>query len=69
MRRLAGLLLGGIGGYVLGALAGYALVSRNSPNAHDRPVEAAMVGAFVSGPLGAIVVGVAGFVLGGRRRG
>lgn len=59
--------LGTIGGYVLGAVAGYLLVSRSS-NSHDGPVEAAMTGAFVSGPLGAVVGGVAGFLL-GRRRG
>ena len=58
MRRLAFSLLGGILGYGLGACAGYALAARASSNTHDRPVEAAMTGAFVTGPLGAIVGGV-----------
>ena len=67
MRRLVFSLIGTIGGYVLGAVAGYALVSRASSNAHDRPVEAAMTGAFVTGPLGAVVCGVTGFLMGRRR--
>lgn len=67
MRRFAFCFLGTIGGYVLGAVAGYLLFSRSS-NTHDRPIEAAMTGAFVAGPLGAVVGGVAGF-LHGRRRG
>lgn len=37
-------------------------------NTHDRPIEAAMTGAIVAGPLGAVVGGVALFPL-GRRRG
>jgi len=67
MRRFAFSLLGTISGYVIGAVAGYWLVSRASGNSHDRPVEAAMTGAFVSGPLGAVVGGVAGILLGKRR--
>jgi hypothetical protein len=67
MRRFAFCFLGTIGGYVFGAVAGYSLVSWSS-NTHDRPIEAAMTGAFVAGPLGAVVGGVAGFLL-GRRRG
>lgn len=66
MRRFAFSLLGTVGGYILGA--GYMLVTQTSSNTHDNPVEAAMTGAFVSGPFGAIVGGVTGFVL-GRRRG
>jgi hypothetical protein len=67
MRRLVFSLIGTIGGCVLGAVVGYALVSRASSNTHDRPVEAAMTGAFVTGPLGAVVCGVTGFLLGRRR--
>ncbi|WZO97054.1 hypothetical protein EP7_004071 [Isosphaeraceae bacterium EP7] len=68
MRRIGFSLLGTIGGYILGAVAGYVLISRASGNTHDSPVEAAMTGAFVTAPLGVIVGGVAGFLL-GRRRG
>jgi len=67
MRRLAFSFLGTIGGYLLGAVAGYVLVSQISSNTHDRPVEAGMTGAFVTGPLGAIACGIVGFLLGGRR--
>ncbi|MHC5540225.1 hypothetical protein ACYOEI_18555 [Singulisphaera rosea] len=67
MRRLAFSLLGTVGGYLLGAVAGYFLVTQASSNTHDKPVEAAMTGAFVTGPLGAIVCGILGFLLGGRR--
>ena len=39
-----------IAGYVIGAVGGYALVSATTSNAHDPSVEAAMTGAFVTGP-------------------
>jgi hypothetical protein len=67
MKRTIFCLLGTIFGYVIGAGFGYALVGQTSGNKHDRPVEAAMTGVFVSGPLGAIVGGIAGFRLGRRR--
>lgn len=68
MKRLAYSLLGMIGGYMAGAVGGYFLVMQASSNSHDKPVEAGMTGAFVTGPLGATVCGVIGFLL-GRRRG
>ena len=68
MRHTAFCLLGVVCSYVLAAVAGHALVNRASLNTHDRSVEAAMTGAFVSGPLGAILGGVTGFLLGGRAR-
>lgn len=43
-----------IGGYIAGAIIGYAAIQLFSSNSHDRAVEAAMTGAFVSGPLAAI---------------
>jgi len=67
MRRFAFGLLGTIGGYVLGALTGYWLVTRTSGNSHDRPVEAAMTSAFVTGPLCAVVGGFVSILLDGRR--
>jgi hypothetical protein len=66
MKRLAFGLLGLICGYILGAVAGYAIVTRASANTHDKTIEAAMTGAFVSGPLGAITGAVAGLLLGRR---
>lgn len=69
MRRLAFCFLGMLIGYGLGGAVGYALVSRASSNIHDRPVEAAITGAFVTGPIAAIVGGAVGFLCGGRRRG
>ena len=68
MRRFAFSLLGTICGYLLAALAGYAAVIRGSTNTHDRPIEAAMTGAFVTGPLGAILGGVAALLAGKSRR-
>jgi hypothetical protein len=67
MRRLVIGLLCAVAGYLLGAFVGYWAITWLSTNAHDRSVEAAMTGAFVCGPLGAVVAFFAGFVLGRRR--
>ena len=62
-------LLTALPSYVGGALLGVGLVQVFSDNSHDRGLEAAMTGAFVAGPLAALV----GFVVGAgwyrRRRG
>jgi divalent metal cation (Fe/Co/Zn/Cd) transporter len=42
-------------GYLVGAVGGYAAVQSLSSNTHDRAVEAAMTGAFVTGPLIAVL--------------
>jgi len=55
IKRIVLGLIGGVVGYVLGAVSGGFLVSVFSPNTHDRSVEAAMTGAFVFGPLLAVV--------------
>jgi hypothetical protein len=47
-------------GYALGAFGGGLLVSVLSSNTHDRSVEAAMTGAFVLGPLAAVVGALVG---------
>ena len=60
-KRLAVGLLCGVLGYLIGAVGGGLLVSLLSSNTHDRSVEAAMTGAFVFGPLLAIVGFVTGF--------
>ena len=54
-KRIAITLLGGLVGYAVGAFGGGYLVSLLSSNSHDRSVEAAMTGAFVLGPLAALV--------------
>jgi hypothetical protein len=67
MRRLVIGLLCAVAGYLLGAFVGYWVITWLSSNAHDRSVEAAMTGAFVCGPLGALIAFFAGFVLARRR--
>jgi hypothetical protein len=47
-------LVGGVLGYLVGAVGGGILLSLLSSNTHDRSVEAAMTGAFVFGPIGAV---------------
>jgi hypothetical protein len=65
-KRIAMGFLGGLLGYLLGAFSGGFLVSALSTNTHDRSVEAAMTGAFVLGPLVAVVGAVAGVWWSGR---
>lgn len=52
-----------IAGYVIGAFGGGYLVSQVSTNSHDGNVEAAMTGAFVTGPLVAIISLIVGLIL------
>lgn len=42
-------------GYLVGAFGGGYLVSLLSANVHDKSLEAAMTGAFVTGPIGAVI--------------
>lgn len=55
MRMLMFALAGLVTGYLLGAFGGGVLIDALSANMHDKSVEAAMTGAFVTGPLGAVV--------------
>ena len=55
-------LLWAIPGYLAGAFGGGYLITLLSSNNHDRSVEAAMTGAFVLGPLGALIAFVIGAV-------
>jgi hypothetical protein len=55
LRKLLIALAGLVIGYLVGAFGGGLLVDVLSANTHDRAVEAAMTGAFMTGPLGAIV--------------
>ncbi len=60
MVRTLGVFGGLVGGYLVGAIVGWLLVEAFSGNIHDKSLEAAMTGAFVTGPL----VGVIGAVIG-----
>lgn len=42
-------------GYLVGAVLGYFAIQQLSANTHDRGVEASMTGAFVTGPLLAVI--------------
>lgn len=53
-------------GYVAVALLGYVLIGQFSTNVHDRQLEAAMTAAFVTGPLGAVIGFIVGFMRGGQ---
>jgi len=55
MRIVIGVLLLLVG-YLVGAVGGYALLLTSTGNTHDAPVEAAMTGAFVTGPGVALLV-------------
>jgi hypothetical protein len=65
MKRFGIGLLYGIGGYCVSAVAGYFLVLQLSSNSHDRDLEAAMTGAFVFGPIAAIIAFVVGAIRSG----
>jgi hypothetical protein len=62
MQRFGLALVFAVGGYILAAGLGYFLIRQFSANVHDRDLEAAMTGAFVAGPIGAMVAFVIGFV-------
>lgn len=64
MRRVLYGFLYAVPAYLLGAFGGGYAMSLLSSNQHDRSVEAAMTGAFVLGPLAALIGFVVGFVRG-----
>ncbi|HEY1913401.1 MAG TPA: hypothetical protein VGG73_20915 [Vicinamibacterales bacterium] len=68
MRRFAFGLLGTILGYLIGAFGGGFAITMLSSNQHDRSVEAVMTGAFVIGPLGALIGLVTGVMSGAPRK-
>ena len=68
LRRLGIGFVSAIAGYIAGAVLGYFLVDGFSSNQHDRSVEAAMTGAFATGPLCALIGFITGFVRGARPR-
>jgi divalent metal cation (Fe/Co/Zn/Cd) transporter len=52
-------ILAAVVGYLVGLFGGMVLIEAVSSNTHDQSVEAAMTGAFVFGPLAAILAVVA----------
>lgn len=64
MKRFVRGLLYAVAGYVAGAIAGYGLILLLPANSHDRAVEASMTGAFMSGPLCAVVAFIIGVARG-----
>jgi hypothetical protein len=55
MKTFGFALLAAIGGYCVGLFGGMGLIELFSANQHDKSMEAAMTGAFVIGPLMAIL--------------
>jgi hypothetical protein len=66
-RRVGIAVLWALGGYCLGAFVGGLLVAALSSNHFDRQMEVVMTGAFVTGPIGALVAFISGFSWAGRR--
>ena len=62
LRRLLIGFLWAVPGYLVGAFGGGFLLSVMSSNEHDLSVEAAMTGAFVFGPLAALIAFIVGAV-------
>ena len=62
LKRAALSLVLGAMGYVVGLFGGIGLVDLLSSNQQDRSIEAAMTGAFVIGPLTALLFAVVSFV-------
>jgi hypothetical protein len=62
LRSLAFGFAWGLAGYLIGAFGGGWLVTKLSSNMHDRSTEAAMTGAFVYGPVLALIAFIAGYV-------
>lgn len=62
MRTLGFCLTGLIAGYIVGALLGAGVIEMLSSNTHDKSVEAAMTGAFLTGPIGAALGAIAAWM-------
>ena len=62
MRKLLYCFAGLIGGYVIGAGLGAAAIQLFSGNTHDKSMEMAMTSAFVTGPIGAVIGAVVGWM-------
>jgi hypothetical protein len=64
MRKFLLCLAGLVAGYIIGAGLGAAAIEYFSGNTHDRSVEMAMTAAFVTGPIGAVIGLVVGWIRG-----
>lgn len=62
MRTAAFCLIGLVAGYVIGAGLGAAAIQLLSANTHDKSIEMAMTSAFVTGPIGATIGIVVGWL-------
>jgi len=62
LKRVALSIAVGLLGYAVGLFGGLGLVLLLSSNQHDRSLEAAMTGAFVVGPLTALLFAAVSFV-------
>lgn len=62
VKRVLVALVYGVAGYLIGAFGGGYLIDASTSNTHDGSVEAAMTGAFVTGPLLGLVALIVGFV-------
>ena len=62
MRKVLLSLLGLAAGYIIGAALGAAAIQLFSSNTHDKSVELAMTAAFVTGPIGAVIGLIAGWI-------
>ena len=60
MSRTLLVLSGLLAGYALGALVGAGLIEVLSTYRHDKSLGAVMTGAFVTGPIGALLGAIAG---------
>jgi Na+/proline symporter len=60
--------LAAIGGYLMGLFGGMLAIETFSSNRHDKSLEAAMTGAFVFGPLMAVVAVMATVIFRSRHR-
>ena len=67
MKTFGLVVLAAIGGYLVGLFGGMGLIEFFSSNQHDRSMEAAMTGAFVVGPLLAVLAVVVVLVFRARR--
>jgi hypothetical protein len=68
VKRVAIAAIWAVGGYLVGGFGGGLLINALSSNQFDRSVEAAMTGAFVTGPLGGVIAFIVGFVRSGRTK-
>jgi hypothetical protein len=59
--------LAALGGYIIGMLSGMFLIEAFSSNRHDRSMETAMTGAFVMGPMMAVIAVIVVVVIRTRR--